>query len=144
MYLLLYPQVIQTFVPCIFGGKNSVHEILGIRLTSFLMENYAEVFKVGNVNILYIYASEYYIVHSWVSKTPNSNKCSVAENRYISWRFELYSRYIRICSIGTLSMQCPYIRQVFVLEMRPYWRDVCIRDVPVLGRYPYWKGVRSS
>jgi hypothetical protein len=64
MYLLLYPQVIQTFVPCIFGGKNSVHEILGIRLTSFLMENYAEVFKVGNVNILYIYASEYYIVHS--------------------------------------------------------------------------------
>ena len=38
--------VIQTFVPCIFGEETSVHEILGIRITSFLMENYSEIFKV--------------------------------------------------------------------------------------------------
>ncbi|XP_028417650.1 DEP domain-containing protein 1B-like isoform X2 [Dendronephthya gigantea] len=42
--------VIQSFVPIIFGGKESqnVHEILGIRITSFIMENYAEIFKVEN------------------------------------------------------------------------------------------------
>ena len=45
------PQAIQTFVPCIFDRKNSMNEILGIRITSFLMENYAEIFKVCNVYI---------------------------------------------------------------------------------------------
>ena len=27
-----------------------MHEILGIRIASFIMENYAEIFKVCNVN----------------------------------------------------------------------------------------------
>ena len=49
--IYFYPQVIQTFVPCIFGEETSAHEILGIRITSFLMENFSEIFKVGaNMN----------------------------------------------------------------------------------------------
>lgn len=40
--------VIQTFVPCIFSGKKNpgLTEVLGIRITSFVMDNYCEVFKV--------------------------------------------------------------------------------------------------
>ena len=52
MYIsTFHRQVIQTFVPCLFGEETSVHEILGIRITSFLMENFCEIFKVcANMN----------------------------------------------------------------------------------------------